>query len=57
VILEAFIQAVRAEDLGAYGVVLSRPGHELVEYRFRSDDRVNLYSVPRRSRPVRAEPL
>ncbi len=44
-ILDAFIRAVRDHDLGAYGVVLHRTGHDPVEHRFRSDDRVNLYSV------------
>jgi CubicO group peptidase (beta-lactamase class C family) len=45
VILDAFIQAVRDQELGAYGVELTRTGHDPVEHRFRSDDRVNLYSV------------
>lgn len=44
-ILDPFIQAVRDSELGAYGVVLTRTGHDPVEHRFRSDDRVNLYSV------------
>ena len=32
-------------DLGVYGVHLHREGHEPATHRFRSDDRVNLYSV------------
>ncbi|WP_127553633.1 serine hydrolase [Actinoplanes sp. OR16] len=38
-----FIQAAR--DLGVYGIHVHREGHEPLSHRFRSDDRVNLYSV------------
>src|SRR5690625_4779580 len=31
-------------NLGVYGIHLHREGHEPVEHRFRSDDRVHLYS-------------
>jgi CubicO group peptidase (beta-lactamase class C family) len=38
------VQAIEGENLGAYGVVV-RIGDDEVEHRWRSDDRVNLYSV------------
>lgn len=42
--LERFVSAVDAENLGVYGVHLRR-GEETAVHRWRSDDRVNLYSV------------
>lgn len=44
-LLDDFGAANRARDLGVYGVHVHREGSEPVERRFRSDDRVNLYSV------------
>jgi CubicO group peptidase (beta-lactamase class C family) len=42
--LGSFVAAVDAEGLGVYGVHLRR-GEETASHRWRSDDRVNLYSV------------
>ncbi len=42
--LERFVSAVDAEGLGVYGVHLRRSAETAV-HRWRSDDRVNLYSV------------
>lgn len=42
--LERFVSAVDAEGLGVYGVHLRR-GEKTAVHRWRSDDRVNLYSV------------
>lgn len=44
-IFEDFVRADRERDLGTYGIHLERAGQAPVEHRFRSDDRVNLYSV------------
>ncbi|MEV6342736.1 serine hydrolase [Actinoplanes sp. NPDC051851] len=44
-LLDAFVHANREKNLGAYGIHLHREGHDPLERRFRSDDRVNLYSV------------
>ncbi len=42
--VRAFVRAVDAEVLGVYGVHVRR-GRETASHRWRSDDRVNLYSV------------
>ncbi|WP_405374292.1 MULTISPECIES: serine hydrolase domain-containing protein [unclassified Microbacterium] len=42
--LARMVRAIGAESLNAYGVVV-RVGDDEVEHRWRSDDRVNLYSV------------
>ncbi|WP_159498376.1 serine hydrolase [Microbacterium sp. 18062] len=43
-VLDRFVTAVDEEDLGAYGVHML-VGEDVVEHRWRSDDRENLYSV------------
>jgi CubicO group peptidase (beta-lactamase class C family) len=43
--LDDFIRVDRELGLGTYGVHLHREGAEPVEHRFRTDDRVNLYSA------------
>ncbi|GIE75344.1 penicillin-binding protein [Actinoplanes philippinensis] len=40
-----FVRADREQALGAYGIHVHQEGRPPVEHRFRSDDRVNLYSV------------
>lgn len=42
--VRSFVRAVDAEGLGVYGVHVRR-GRETASHRWRSDDRVNLYSV------------
>ncbi|GAA4773469.1 serine hydrolase domain-containing protein [Microbacterium gilvum] len=42
--LDRFVRAVESEGLGAYGVHV-RIGDDASEHRWRSDDRVNVYSV------------
>ncbi|BCJ40787.1 penicillin-binding protein [Actinoplanes ianthinogenes] len=44
-LLADFVRADRDRDLGLYGIHVHRDGHEPLTHRFRSDDRVNLYSV------------
>lgn len=44
-LLADFIRADRDRGLGTYGIAVQRDGDPPVEHRFRSDDRVNLYSV------------
>ncbi|SCL70681.1 serine hydrolase domain-containing protein [Micromonospora peucetia] len=44
-LLEDFVRAERERALGVYGICVHREGRPPVEHRFRSDDRVNLYSV------------
>ncbi len=44
-ILDDFIRANRERELGVYGICVQRAGEPVLEHRFRSDDRVNLYSV------------
>ncbi|MDI6097162.1 serine hydrolase [Actinoplanes sp. NEAU-A12] len=44
-LLADFVRADRDQNLGTYGIHVHREGHPPVEHRFRSDDRVNLYSV------------
>ncbi|GAA2582551.1 serine hydrolase domain-containing protein [Winogradskya consettensis] len=44
-LLDDFIRADRERELGTYGIWVHREGQEPVTHRFRSDDRVNLYSV------------
>ncbi|MEH0974341.1 serine hydrolase [Micromonospora sp. CPCC 205546] len=44
-LLEDFVRADRDRALGTYGIHVHREGHPPLEHRFRSDDRVNLYSV------------
>ncbi|WP_430788942.1 serine hydrolase domain-containing protein [Actinoplanes sp. G11-F43] len=44
-LLADFIRADREQDLGTYGIHVHRTGRPPIEHRFRSDDRVNLYSV------------
>jgi CubicO group peptidase (beta-lactamase class C family) len=44
-ILDDFVKADAEHGLGSYGICLERAGEPLLEHRFRSDDRVNLYSV------------
>jgi CubicO group peptidase (beta-lactamase class C family) len=39
------VAANRERELGAYGICVQRAGEPVLEHRFRSDDRVNLYSV------------
>lgn len=43
--LDKFAARNDAESLGTYGIVVDLAGHPPIERRFRSDDRVNLYSV------------
>ncbi|YAL82270.1 serine hydrolase domain-containing protein [Dermacoccaceae bacterium W4C1] len=43
-VLDAFVAAVDAEQLGAYGAHV-RIGDDVAEHRWRSDDRVNIYSA------------
>ncbi|MBO0811829.1 MAG: beta-lactamase family protein [Microlunatus sp.] len=43
--LAAYVDADAARKLGTYGLHIRLPGADPVEHRFRSDDRVNLYSV------------
>ena len=40
-----FVAADRENGLGTYGICVQRAGEPVREHRFRSDDRVNLYSV------------
>jgi CubicO group peptidase (beta-lactamase class C family) len=44
-LLDDFVTANRERELGAYGICVQRAGEPVLEHRFRSDDRVNLYSV------------
>ncbi|AGL18433.1 serine hydrolase [Actinoplanes sp. N902-109] len=44
-LLDDFIAADRSRGLGTYGIHVHRAGRPDVTHRFRSDDRVNLYSV------------
>ncbi|GAA2684633.1 hypothetical protein Apa02nite_002040 [Actinoplanes palleronii] len=44
-LLADFVRADRERALGTYGIHVHREGHEPLIHRFRSDDRVNLYSV------------
>jgi len=44
-LLADFVRADRERGLGTYGIAVQRDGEPPVEHRFRSDDRVNLYSV------------
>jgi CubicO group peptidase (beta-lactamase class C family) len=44
-LLADFVRADREQGLGTYGIHVHRDGAAQVEHRFRSDDRVNLYSV------------
>ncbi|MFC4069385.1 serine hydrolase domain-containing protein [Actinoplanes subglobosus] len=44
-LLADFVRADREQGLGTYGIHVHREGRPSVEHRFRSDDRVNLYSV------------
>ncbi|MFC7528329.1 serine hydrolase domain-containing protein [Actinoplanes sp. GCM10030250] len=44
-LLTEFVRADRERELGTYGIHVYREGSPPVEHRFRSDDRVNLYSV------------
>ena len=44
-LLDDFIRADRERGLGSYGIQVQRDGGAPVGHRFRSDDRVNLYSV------------
>jgi CubicO group peptidase (beta-lactamase class C family) len=44
-LLADFVRADREQNLGTYGIHVHRDGEAPVEHRFRSDDRVNLYSV------------
>jgi CubicO group peptidase (beta-lactamase class C family) len=44
-LLAGFVLADREQGLGTYGIHVHREGLPPVEHRFRSDDRVNLYSV------------
>lgn len=44
-ILDDFVRADTERGLGSYGICVERAGEPLVEHRFRSDDRVNLYSA------------
>ena len=44
-LIDGFVQAVQREGMELYGVHVYRRGAEPAERRFRSDDRVNLYSV------------
>ncbi len=44
-ILDDFVRADAERGLGSYGICVERAGEPLVEHRFRSDDRVNLYSA------------
>ncbi|AEV86449.1 beta-lactamase [Actinoplanes sp. SE50] len=44
-LLADFVRVDRERRLGTYGIHVYREGHEPLTHRFRSDDRVNLYSV------------
>jgi CubicO group peptidase (beta-lactamase class C family) len=44
-LLEDFVRADRERGLGTYGICVYRASRPQVEHRFRSDDRVNLYSA------------
>jgi CubicO group peptidase (beta-lactamase class C family) len=44
-LLADFVRADREQNLGTYGIHVHREGEPPVGHRFRSDDRVNLYSV------------
>ncbi|SDT48627.1 serine hydrolase domain-containing protein [Actinoplanes derwentensis] len=44
-LLADFVRADQEQDLGAYGIHVHQEGKPPIEHRFRSDDRVNLYSV------------
>jgi CubicO group peptidase (beta-lactamase class C family) len=44
-LLADFIRANTEADLGVYGIQAQRDGQPPIAHRFRSDDRVNLYSV------------
>jgi CubicO group peptidase (beta-lactamase class C family) len=44
-LLDDFIRANNERDLGTYGIHVYREGDRPLVHRFRSDDRVNLYSV------------
>lgn len=45
VLLDDFVRVNGERNLGAYGICVQRAGGPVLEHRFRSDDRVNLYSV------------
>lgn len=44
-LLDDFVRANRERAPGAYGICVQRAGEPVLELRFRSDDRVNLYCV------------
>ncbi|GAA0957494.1 serine hydrolase domain-containing protein [Virgisporangium aurantiacum] len=44
-LLADFVAAEREHGFGTYGICVQRAGEPVTEHRFRSDDRVNLYSV------------
>jgi CubicO group peptidase (beta-lactamase class C family) len=44
-LLADFVRADREQSLGTYGIHVHVEGRPPVQHRFRSDDRVNLYSV------------
>jgi CubicO group peptidase (beta-lactamase class C family) len=44
-LLDDFVRANHERALGAYGICVLRAGEPVQEHRFRSDERVNLYSV------------
>ena len=44
-ILSGFIEEVKDEDLGVYGIHVYKDGKTIAEYRFRSNDRENLCSA------------
>jgi CubicO group peptidase (beta-lactamase class C family) len=44
-LLDDFVRVNRERELGAYGICVERAGEPSLSHRFRSDDRVNLYSV------------
>jgi CubicO group peptidase (beta-lactamase class C family) len=44
-LLADFVRADREQNLGTYGIHVCRDGEPPVGHRFRSDDRVNLYSA------------
>jgi len=44
-LLQDFIKTVQENNLGVYGIHIYQNGKTLADYRFRSNDRVNLYSA------------
>lgn len=43
--LSSFVQKIKEQKLNLYGIVVMKDGVQVASHRFRSDDRVNMYST------------